>query len=396
MSTVKIAFLEFVDSLIYSGYTKEAYEILGESTTISPHIEPDIQGRLTPDYSAPSKPKEKQQPSYKGKPGGVAPILELGRIIDDMKKDPTFRGLPDKLQKGILKIEKMTENAFKFASEKESFISGGDSLKILKKTLDKFGPSAKGLPENVIKSLSNLHQIIDTEIQRRGPEKGLLEKGKELGKEVTRGLTEEGKKLKQRVTEKGREFLDERKQRKERNIKIDERTRQNEQKFTEILKTKLLKHPSYSKIFYNLPPQIIKSLNNIGLGLDDLKKVEKSSYTVRTAHMIRNVMMRYLNDSNKIAMDFSGIGNLITRVEMNDREIARTIRLAIAAELDAVHLYELIVDNTKNKDVKEVLQDIADEEKVHASELNELLSHFDSDNNKFIEEGKKEVKDLIE
>lgn len=385
MSTIKTSFFQYIDSLISNGYTKEAYEILGEATTLNSPTQSDTSGKLTPDYSAPPKPvqKEKQPSSFVGKPGGAAPIIELSRIVDDIKKDPTFKGLPNKMQKGILKIEKMTENAFRFASEKEAFIGGGDSLKTLKKTLDKFGPSAKGLPEDVIKSLSNLHRTIDTEMQRRGPEKGLLEKGKE----ITRDLSE-----------KGKEFLEERKQRKEQKFELEQRNRQNEEKFTEILKKKLIKHPVYSKIFYKLPPQIIKALNDVGLGMDNLKITERGSFSVKAAYMVGNVILRYLNKNNtnsKEAMDFSGIGNMITpESKLNEREISRVIRLAIAAELDAVHLYELIVDTSDDKSVKEVLQDIADEEKVHVGELQELLKKFDKTDEKFLEEGKKEVEDM--
>lgn len=468
MSTIKLAFFHFIDTLISNGYAKEAYEILGETTTLSPPPQRSIPGKLMPDYSVSQKPtpKEKQSPpppsSFINKPGGAASIIELSRIIDDIKKDSTFMGLPDKLQKGILKVEKMTENAFRFASEKEAFIRNEDSLKILKKTLNKFGPSVKNLPEDVIKALSNLHQTIDTEIEKITPEKNLFEKGMDLGKEITKGLKGEGEKLKQNITEKGKEFLEERRQRKERDIELDRRTQDNEKKFTEILKTKLLRHPVYTKIFYNLPPQIIKALNEIGLGIDNLKKIEKESFSIKNAHMVGNVMIRYLNEKDaysnnelsmgkkeekehsdlynkfkkflieknikmpinmdeftediakahlnedpeyytklkktfKSAMDFSGISNMITpEGKLDDREISRVIRLAIAAELDAVHLYELIVDSSDDDSVKEVLQDIANEEKVHASELNELLSHFDKDNIKFIEEGKKEVKDLIQ
>lgn len=100
---------------------------------------------------------------------------------------------------------------------------------------------------------------------------------------------------------------------------------------------------------------------------------------------------------SKDAMDFSGIGNVMTPDgSLDERELARVIRLAISAEHDAVHLYELIADASDDEGVKKVMQSIADEEKVHTSELTELLAHFDKENTKFIEEGKKEVKDLLQ
>jgi rubrerythrin len=91
-------------------------------------------------------------------------------------------------------------------------------------------------------------------------------------------------------------------------------------------------------------------------------------------------------------MDFTSIAPMITPdKKLTDSEIARALRLSIAAELDAVHLYELIADSVEDKKVQEVLKDIAAEEKVHVGELTELLSRFDKDYDKSVEEGRKEV-----
>jgi hypothetical protein len=94
----------------------------------------------------------------------------------------------------------------------------------------------------------------------------------------------------------------------------------------------------------------------------------------------------------RTAMDFTSIAPMITPdKKLTDSEIARALRLSIAAELDAVHLYELIADSVGDKKVQEVLKDIAVEEKVHVGELTELLSRFDKDYDKSVEEGRKEV-----
>jgi len=101
-------------------------------------------------------------------------------------------------------------------------------------------------------------------------------------------------------------------------------------------------------------------------------------------------------DTHKEAMDFSGIRNLIAPgKKLTDREIARAIRLSISAEHDATHLYELIADATNNQDVKSVMQHVADEEKVHVGEFMELLKKFDLDDEKFLEEGTKEVEEEL-
>lgn len=99
--------------------------------------------------------------------------------------------------------------------------------------------------------------------------------------------------------------------------------------------------------------------------------------------------------SHKDAMDFSSIAPVLTpEKKMDDRELARSIRLAIAAEHDAAHLYELMADASTNALAKKVLQDIADEEKVHVGELQELLSGLDDANKKSLEDGAKEVEEI--
>lgn len=91
-------------------------------------------------------------------------------------------------------------------------------------------------------------------------------------------------------------------------------------------------------------------------------------------------------------MDLSTIAPVLQPGKtLTNRELARVVRQAICAEHDAVHLYELIVDSSINPMVKSVLQDIADEEKVHVGELEEVLSTLDPENDDFVEEGREEV-----
>lgn len=80
--------------------------------------------------------------------------------------------------------------------------------------------------------------------------------------------------------------------------------------------------------------------------------------------------------------------------EFNDRELLRAIRQSIAAEHEAVHLYEVIADSTNNGTVKKVMQDIAKEEKVHAHEFQNLLNMLDGEEKESQEQAKKEVEEL--
>lgn len=77
--------------------------------------------------------------------------------------------------------------------------------------------------------------------------------------------------------------------------------------------------------------------------------------------------------------------------ELDERELTRAIRDAIIAEEGAIKQYEVVSDSTKNSKVKEVLQSIANEEKVHVGELQKLLSMLLPDEQGFLDEGKKEV-----
>lgn len=75
-----------------------------------------------------------------------------------------------------------------------------------------------------------------------------------------------------------------------------------------------------------------------------------------------------------------------------DREICR---LGMIAELDAVSLYEQLAAETNSKILKEVLLDIAKEEKTHIGEFQELLLRIDKEQVNELAKGKKEVQELI-
>ena len=75
-----------------------------------------------------------------------------------------------------------------------------------------------------------------------------------------------------------------------------------------------------------------------------------------------------------------------------DKEI---LRAAIIAELDAVNLYEQMAQLTDNKDLKVILMDVAKEEKTHVGEFQALLLGLDKEQEKELEEGKKEVEEEL-
>lgn len=109
------------------------------------------------------------------------------------------------------------------------------------------------------------------------------------------------------------------------------------------------------------------------------------------------VVLSYLQKKReKTAISFSEISTLLQPGKsLNNREIARAIRLSISAEHDAVHLYELIADATTNIFVRRVMQDVANEEKVHVGEFEKLLSVIDVKDSEFLEEGRIEVEEMM-
>ncbi len=90
---------------------------------------------------------------------------------------------------------------------------------------------------------------------------------------------------------------------------------------------------------------------------------------------------------------FSG---MVPDRKMTDSELLRALRLNLAAEEEAVHLYESHADATDNKLAKAVLHDIADEERVHAGEFQRLINILAEDEGKLLAQGADEVDEMAE
>jgi rubrerythrin len=84
------------------------------------------------------------------------------------------------------------------------------------------------------------------------------------------------------------------------------------------------------------------------------------------------------------------VGNVPER-KMSFNELIRAIRIDIAGELEAIHLYQAHAEATDNELVKEVLLDIANEERVHVGELQRLLVLLLQDEADLLAEGAGEV-----
>ena len=82
--------------------------------------------------------------------------------------------------------------------------------------------------------------------------------------------------------------------------------------------------------------------------------------------------------------------------KLTDQELIRAIRFMVSAEYEAVQLYVQLAESTDNKLAKEVLLDIAGEEKVHAGEFLRLLHKLAPDEQGFYDKGYAEVEEEIE
>ena len=89
---------------------------------------------------------------------------------------------------------------------------------------------------------------------------------------------------------------------------------------------------------------------------------------------------------------FSGLAK---ERKLTKSELIRAIRLLVSAEYEAVQMYMQLAESIDNKLAAEVLEDIANEERVHAGEFLRLLKELAPDEEKFYDDGAKEVEGEI-
>jgi rubrerythrin len=77
--------------------------------------------------------------------------------------------------------------------------------------------------------------------------------------------------------------------------------------------------------------------------------------------------------------------------QLTHEELVRAVRFMVAAEYEAIQLYQQLAESTDNLLAQKVLLDIADEEKVHAGEFLRLLKELDPNEEGFYQQGAQEV-----
>ena len=82
--------------------------------------------------------------------------------------------------------------------------------------------------------------------------------------------------------------------------------------------------------------------------------------------------------------------------KLTDAELIRAIRFMISAEYEAIQLYMQLAESIDNPLTKDILVDIADEERVHAGEFIKLLYEIAPDEKKSYDEGAEEVQEMMD
>ena len=94
--------------------------------------------------------------------------------------------------------------------------------------------------------------------------------------------------------------------------------------------------------------------------------------------------------------DFNTIQNIYSpERKLTSTEILRAIKFSIAAEYEAIQLYQQIMENTNNKNVIKALAEISNDEKKHVGGLNKLLEILSPEDNKIYQEGAEEILEEI-
>lgn len=95
----------------------------------------------------------------------------------------------------------------------------------------------------------------------------------------------------------------------------------------------------------------------------------------------------------EFANPFSGI---VPDRKLTTQELIRALRLDVAAELEAVHLYMAHAEATDDPLAKKVLIDVANEEREHMGEFMHLIQILTGDENDWLQHGIDEVNEMAE
>ena len=94
--------------------------------------------------------------------------------------------------------------------------------------------------------------------------------------------------------------------------------------------------------------------------------------------------------------DFNSIQNVYAPAKkLKPVEVLRAIKFSIAAEFEAIQLYQQIMESTNNKSVIKALAEITEDEKKHAGGLYKLLEILAPEDEKIYQMGAEEILEEI-
>lgn len=87
-------------------------------------------------------------------------------------------------------------------------------------------------------------------------------------------------------------------------------------------------------------------------------------------------------------------GNKADR-KLSHEELIRAIRFSIASEFEAIQLYEQLAESIDNQDAIKILEEIAEDERVHVGNFLYLLKQLSPEESESYGEGVEEAEDII-
>ncbi len=81
--------------------------------------------------------------------------------------------------------------------------------------------------------------------------------------------------------------------------------------------------------------------------------------------------------------------------KLTHSELVRSLRFMVAAEYEAIQLYEQLAESTDNALARKVLEDITHEEMEHVGEFTRLLKELAPEDEEFYREGVEETEETI-
>lgn len=93
--------------------------------------------------------------------------------------------------------------------------------------------------------------------------------------------------------------------------------------------------------------------------------------------------------------NFSSFTGTAPEKKLSKEEMIRALRFSIVAEYEAIEIYKQFVESSDNFLFRRVMNDVINEEKIHAGEFLRVLFELAPDEKEFYDKGFDEVQNLI-